>query len=316
LRFALQLEPQLGLTYEDHLEIALRAEAAGFEALFRSDHYQSFPGDDHQPTTDAWAVIAGLARETTRIRLGALVSPVTFRQPGEFAKVVTTIDHMSGGRVEVALGTGWHESEHHRYGFPFPPIATRAAMLEEQLAIIRGFWTSPDGWDFKGSHYQIHDAVFEPKPVQQPHPPIIVGGSGTPSSIRLAARYGDELNMLDRVPDEFADRAQQLDVACREVGRDPSAVVRSAMVRVLIGNAEAQVRRRTAALLTTIASNQSVDDWLGSARRFSIVGTFDEARARCREYAAAGCQRIMLQEHLTSDLGMIDDMGRELVGRI
>jgi F420-dependent oxidoreductase-like protein len=316
VRFALMLEPQLGLSYDDQLGVALRAEGVGFEAWFRSDHYQSFPGSDRQPTTDAWAVIAGLARDTTRIRLGALVSPVTFRVPGEFAKVVTTIDHMSGGRVDVGLGTGWHASEHGRYGFPFPPIDTRAEMLEEQLAIVKGFWMEPDGWRYDGKHYQIRDSVFMPKPLQKPHPPIIVGGSGSPRSIRIAARYADEVNMLDTTAAEFARRTEQTDDACRQIGRDPSTVGRSAMVRVMIGADESQLRRRTAAMLATIASDESVDDWLASNRASSIVGTFDEARSRCQEYAAAGCERIMLQDHLASDLEMIDDMGRELVGRI
>src|SRR5919202_3718360 len=146
MRFALMIEPQQGLSYAEQLAIAGTAEGAGFEALFRSDHYESFPGGAGNPTTDAWAVLAGLARETSRIRLGTLVSPVTFRSPGNFAKVVTTVDEMSGGRIEVGVGAGWNDSEHRRYGSPFPPIEERAEMLEETLAILHGLWDEHDGW--------------------------------------------------------------------------------------------------------------------------------------------------------------------------
>src|ERR671923_544280 len=153
MRFALMIEPQQGLSYAQQLDIARHAEAAGFETLFRSDHYESFPGPDDNPTTDAWAVLAGLARETTRIGLGALVSPVTFRSPGNFAKVVTTVDEMSGGRIEVGMGAGWNEDEHRQHGFPFPPIDVRADMLEEAVQIVPGLLSEPDGWSFKGRHY-------------------------------------------------------------------------------------------------------------------------------------------------------------------
>src|SRR3954462_8084073 len=164
MRFALMSEPQQGLAYEEILVLARTAEAVGFEAYFRSDHYSSFPGEAGLPTTDAWATLAGLARETTRINLGTLVSPVTFRSPGNLAKVVTTVDEMSGGRVELGLGTGWHADGHRRHGRPFPDTAERADMLEEQLEIVRGLWTEPDGWSFRGRHYTIEDAHFRAKP--------------------------------------------------------------------------------------------------------------------------------------------------------
>jgi alkanesulfonate monooxygenase SsuD/methylene tetrahydromethanopterin reductase-like flavin-dependent oxidoreductase (luciferase family) len=152
------IEPQQGLTYAEQLAIARRAEAAGFESLFRSDHYQSFPGPSGGPTTDAWAVLAGLARETSTIGLGTLVSPVTFRYAGNLAKVVTTVDEMSGGRVEFGLGAGWNDEEHHQLGLPFPEIGERADMLEEHFAVLRGLWGEPDGWSFKGTHVTIEDA--------------------------------------------------------------------------------------------------------------------------------------------------------------
>ena len=164
MRFVLMLEPQQGMSYADHLAIAQRAEAAGFDGLYRSDHYESFPGSNDRPTTDAWAVLAGLARDTSRIRLGALVSPVTYRLPGNLAKIVTTVDEMSGGRVDIGLGAGWHEEEHTRHGFPFPPIGDRASMLEEQLEILNGLFYGADGWSFAGRFYSVSDARLRPRP--------------------------------------------------------------------------------------------------------------------------------------------------------
>jgi alkanesulfonate monooxygenase SsuD/methylene tetrahydromethanopterin reductase-like flavin-dependent oxidoreductase (luciferase family) len=152
MRFALMIEPQMGLTYDEQLAVARHAEAAGFETFFRSDHYESFPGEVGNPTTDAWAVLAGLARDTTRIGLGVLVSPVAYRLPGNLAKVALTVDEMSGGRVEVGVGAGWHDEEHRRHGFPFPDLAARAEMLEETLEILHGLWDEPDGWSFTGKH--------------------------------------------------------------------------------------------------------------------------------------------------------------------
>jgi alkanesulfonate monooxygenase SsuD/methylene tetrahydromethanopterin reductase-like flavin-dependent oxidoreductase (luciferase family) len=163
MRFALMLEPQQGLTYAEQLAIAKRAEAAGFETLFRSDHYLSFPGPDDNPTTDAWTVVAGLARETSRIGLGVLVSPVTFRHAGAFAKVVSTVDEMSSGRVEVGVGAGWNDEEHRAYGLPFPDIAVRAQMLEETLEILHGLWEGDDGWSFAGQHWRVDGARFRAK---------------------------------------------------------------------------------------------------------------------------------------------------------
>ena len=193
MRFALMIEPQQGLTYDEQLAVARTAEGAGFEALFRSDHYESFPGETGEPTTDAWAVLAGLARDTTTIGLGTLVSPVTFRNPGNLAKVAITVDEMSGGRVEVGVGAGWHEAEHRRHGFTFPEIGERAEMLEETLEILHGLWDEPDGWSFIGKHYAIDDALFRPKPGSvagrnDGRPRIPEGGEGSRRWFRIAAR--------------------------------------------------------------------------------------------------------------------------------
>jgi F420-dependent oxidoreductase-like protein len=312
MRFVLMIEPQQGLTYDDQLAVAKRAEAAGFEALFRSDHYESFPGPDDNPTTDAWAVIAGLARETSRIHLGTLVSPVTFRLPGNLAKVVATVNDMSGGRIELGLGTGWHDSEHRRHGFPFPPITERADMLEEQLQIVRGLWTEPDGWSFRGSHYSIDDARFRPRP--KPRPRIMVGGGGTPRSMRIAARWADEFNLSSSTPELARDKYAALTKACQAAGRDPASLTRSAMVGVLVGANGAEVRARETALLAALGQDAG-SSWLDERRQRWIYGTPDQARARIEQYAEAGVERMMLQDFVPRDLDMIDLLGREIVAR-
>ncbi len=323
MRFVLMIEPQQGLTYEEQLDVARRAEAAGFEALFRSDHYESFPGAADNPTTDAWAVLAGLARETERIGLGVLVSPVGFRPPGNLVKVATTVDAMSGGRVEVGLGAGWHEAEHHRHGFQFPPIGERADHLEEQLEILHGLWEEADGWSFEGRHYTVRDARLRPRALAvdgrprsaagHPRPRILVGGSGKARSLRIAARWADEFNLTSATPDQAAVTFRSLDDACHAAGRDPAALARSAMVGVLVGRDRDELKRRENDLLTALGARDGDDDWFAERRSRWIHGTPDEARAAVERYAAVGVERIMLQDFVPRDLEMIDLLGRELV---
>lgn len=317
MRFAIMIEPQQGLSYRQQLDVARRAEAAGFDTFYRSDHYRSFPGPPGRPTTDAWTVLAGIARETERIRLGALVSPVTFRHPGSFAKVVTTVDEMSGGRIDVGCGAGWNEEEHVEHGLAFPPIKERADLLEEQLEVLHGLWTQPEGWSFEGRHIQLRHARLAPRPVQQPHPPVLVGGEGSPRSLRIAARWADEFNVSSSTPEQARDIFRRLDAACEAIGRDPGTMRRSAMVGVLVGSDEASYRRRLVALLEMLGmAPDAADAFLDARRPRWIIGTPDEARARAREFADAGTERIMLQDFLPLDLEMIDDLGRELIGRV
>jgi F420-dependent oxidoreductase-like protein len=314
MRIALMIEAQMGLTYAYQLTIARRAEAAGLEALFRSDHYESFPGHTDSPTTDAWAVLAGLARETERIGLGVLVSPVAFRHPGNVAKLAATVQEMSGGRLELGLGAGWHEDEHRRHGFTFPPISERADLLEEQLAIVRGLLSEPDGWSFSGAFYQVEDARFRARP--EPIPPIIVGGEGSPRGLRIAARWADEFNLSSSDPDLAREKMARLDAACRDVGRDPATLRRSAMVGVVIGRDRPAVDGRLAALVAGLGKTEAVGEWLDARRSRWIIGTPDEARATVRRFADAGVERILLQDFLPNDLEMIDEIGEELVGRV
>jgi F420-dependent oxidoreductase-like protein len=313
MRYVLMTEPQQGCSYDDQLAIARRAEAAGFEAFFRSDHFDSFPGEGGRPTTDAWTVVAGLARETSRIRLGVLVSPVTFRHPGVLAKIVATVDEMSGGRVEVGVGAGWNEGEHAHHGLPFPPIEVRAEMLEEQLAILRGLWQEPDGWSFSGRHYAVEGSLFRPRPVQRPAPPIIVGGEGSPRSMRIAVAHADEFNVTSSTPERVADRYAKLDEIARAAGRDPATIARSAMVGVLVGRDRAEVERRSAAVLEQFGLADEGAGWFETRRPRWIYGTPDEARATVDRFAAAGVERLMLQDFLPWDLEMVDLLGEVLV---
>lgn len=327
MRYALMTEPQQGMSYADQLAAAKRAEANGFDAYFRADHFASFPGATGQPSTDAWTVVAGLARETQRIGLGVLVSPVTFRHPGVLAKVAITADEMSGGRIEVGVGAGWNDLEHQQLGLAFPPIDERADLLEDQLAVLHGLWGEPDGWSFEGiTGIKVEDALFRPRPVDVPgrpttpsggvRPRIIIGGQGSPRSFRLAARWADEFNLSSSSPDRAREVGKLLDAACEAIGRDPASLVRSTMAGVLVGRTDEEVRDREQRLLTAFGSDADEGEaWLEERRTRWVYGTPDAARAQLTAFAEAGMERIMLQDFLPWDLDMIDIMGEELVGR-
>jgi alkanesulfonate monooxygenase SsuD/methylene tetrahydromethanopterin reductase-like flavin-dependent oxidoreductase (luciferase family) len=327
MRFALMIEAQQGLSYEDQLSIARRAEAAGFETLFRSDHYASFPGADDQPTTDAWAVLAGLARETSTIRLGALVSPVTFRHPGNFVKLVTTVDQMSGGRIEVGVGAGWNEADHLPHGLAFPPIGERADLMEDQLALLHGLWEEPPGWRFDGHQVVVRDGALRDGPVEvegrpigrngRKRPRILTGGEGSPRGYRIAAKWADEFNLTSSSPESVREKQAAIDEACRAIGRDPETLTRSAMVGTLIGASQAEVERRADALLAEFGQRGSSGAaWLEQRRGRWILGTPDQARAMVTRFADAGIERIMLQDFLPRDLEMIEQLAAELIGKV
>ena len=316
MRFALMSEPQQGLSYAEILALTHAAEDAGFEAFFRSDHYSSFPGAAGLPTTDAWATLGGLARETTRINLGALVSPVTFRAPGNLAKAVATVAEMSGGRIELGMGAGWNELEHRQHGLVFPSDRERFDMLEEQLAIVHGLWTEPDGWSYAGAHWQVSDTLFRPRPPAPPgkrHPNLIIGGRGKPRMAALVARYADEFNYTSATPAAAAAAFEAVRDACCQIGRDPAEITYGAMIGVLLGRDEADVARRANELIEFIGVDVETRRWLDERHARWIFGTPEQARRRVAEFAAAGVERVMLQDFLPRDLEMVALMGEVLL---
>jgi F420-dependent oxidoreductase-like protein len=313
MRLALMTEPQQGLSYEEVLAIVRAAEGAGLEAFFRSDHFASFPGPAGLPTTEAWSTLAGLARDTSTIHLGSLVSPVTFRIPGVFAKQVATVDEMSGGRVEVGMGAGWNDEEHAQLGIPFPGLRQRYDMLEEAVAIVHGLWTEPDGWRFDGAHWRVDGSRLAPRPTRggRRHPNLILGGDGGPRLARLVARFADEFNLASASPDKARAAYERIARACEAAGRDPAEVTRSAMTGVLIAESAGDLRDRVRAQLEmTGSAGTDADAWLEERRGRWLMGTLEEARERVGAMEAAGVQRIMLQDFLPRDLDMVRLMPR------
>lgn len=305
MRLRIFTEPQQGATYEQQLAIARCGEEEGFDAFFRSDHYLSMGGADGLPgPTDAWITLAGLARDTTTIRLGTMVTSATFRLPGPLAIAVAEVDAMSGGRVELGLGAGWFTEEHEAYGIPFPSTAERFERLEEQLAVITGLWTTPAGetFDFSGRHYTLTASPALPKPQQRPRPPVIVGGSGPKKTPALAARFADEFNTPFALPERSAELYGLVADACRAIGRDPGEIHRSAAVVVCCGADGAEVARRAA----TIGRN--VDE----LRANGACGTPAEVADRLRQWAGAGAETVYLQFLDMTDLDHVRLVGREV----
>ncbi|MBP2707075.1 LLM class F420-dependent oxidoreductase [Microbispora sp. RL4-1S] len=287
-------EPQQGATYDDLLRVAQAAERLGFDAFFRSDHYERIGAGEPGPgSTDAWVTLAGLARETSRIRLGTLVSPVTFRLPGPLAISVAGVDQMSGGRVELGLGTGWFEQEHRAYGIPFPPVAERFERLEEQLEIVTGLWAAQKTFSYESAHYRLSESPALPKPVQRPRPPIIMGGTGARRTPRLVARFADEYNVPFRGLDETGAAFERVKRACEEAGRE--RIILSVAQTVCAGADEAEVARRAEAIGQDAAQ----------ARREGLGGTPQEILDKIGRYAELGIERVYLQ---VLDLGDLDHL--------
>jgi F420-dependent oxidoreductase-like protein len=281
-------EPQQGASYETLLAVAREAEALGFDAFFRSDHYLKMGDVPGEPgPTDAWVTLAGLARETQRIRLGTLVTAATFRLPGPLAVAVAQVDAMSGGRVELGLGTGWFDDEHTAYGIPFPPLGERFERLEEQLAIVTGLWETPVGerYSFAGTHYQLSDSPALPKPAQSPRPPVIVGGWGRSRTPKLAARFADEFNVPFPVLKDFRPAVDAVSAVCEGAGRDPASLTFSAAVVVCCGEDEDGFRRRAAA----------IGREPGELRENGVAGTVGEVVDKLAAFVEAGAERMYLQ---------------------
>lgn len=281
-------EPQQGASYDDILAIALATEEDGFGAFFRSDHYLKMGNVSGMPgPSDAWITLAGLARDTTRVRLGTLLSAATFRYPGVLAISVAEVDAMSGGRVELGLGAGWYDDEHTAYGIEFPPLGERFEKLEEQFEIINGLWTTDvnSTYNFSGKHYTLTNSPALPKPVQSPRPPLIVGGHGAKRTPRLAAKFADEFNVAFSAYDVSEKQFGLVDDACRALGRDPKSLLRSVAQVVCCGATDAEVARRAANI------GREVDELKANG----IAGTPAEVIEKIHEWGQLGLSRLYLQ---------------------
>ena len=299
------IEGQEGVTWEQWVALARTCEEAGVEALFRSDHYLSQVDPPSRQALDAWTTLAGLAAVTSTLRLGTLVSPVTFRLPAVLANVAATVDQISGGRAELGIGGAWMVPEHEAYGIPFPETRVRMELLAEQVEIVHRLWTE-ETVDFPGKHYELRGAPGQPRPVQEPHPPIIVGGSGGRGTVEPAVRFAEEYNTIFCPPEEFARRRARIREACERAGRDPDSLRYSLMTGFVLD--EDRARR----LYAMREREDDFESWLAAYRGSTIVGEVDEVVARIREYEEAGCERIMLQHLLHDDLDAVRAIGQEL----
>ena len=299
------IEPQQGANYADQLRVAKATEDLGFDAFFRSDHFLSMGDADGLPgPTDSWVTLGALARETQRIRLGTLVNAATFRLPGPLAIAVAQVDDMSGGRAELGLGTGWFGAEHEAYGIPFPDVRERFDRFAEQLEIIHSLWTTPPGqtYSFSGKHYSLADSPALPKPVQSPHPPLVLGGSGKQRSATLAARFADEYNVAFK-RNEVGAIFGRVREAAAETGRE---LVYSVAETVCVGRDDAEVKRRANAI------GRDLDE----LRQSSIAGSPGEAVERIGEAASHGATRVYLQMLDLSDLDHLELIASEVMPQL
>jgi F420-dependent oxidoreductase-like protein len=292
-------EPQQGASYDTLLAVAKATEDLGFDAFFRSDHYLKMGGVTGLPgPTDAWITLAGLARDTSRIRLGTLMSPATFRYPGPLAISVAQVDQMSGGRVEFGFGAGWFEAEHAAYAIPFPGLRERFDRFEEQLAIITGLWGTPAGetFSFSGEHYTVTDSPGLPKPAQQPRPPVLIGGFGGKRTPALAARYADEFNLAFASTAVTAEQFDRVRAACAAAGRDEASMTYSAAQVVCCARTPDELKRRAAAI------GREADE----LREHGLAGTPEEIADKIAEFAGLGATRMYLQVLDLSDLDHLE----------
>jgi F420-dependent oxidoreductase-like protein len=306
--FRVFVEPQQGATYGDQLAVARAAEALGYSAFFRSDHFVAMSGDGLPGPTDSWVTLGGIARETSTIRLGTMVTSATFRYPGPLAISIAQVDEMSGGRVELGLGAGWFESEHKAYAIPFPPLGERFDRLSEQLDIVTGLWTTPIGetFDYSGKHYSIVDSPALPKPVQAPLPPIVIGGGGAKRTPALTAKFASEFNMPFAALDDLKTQYGRVAAALAAAGRAPESLTYSAAFVVCAGRDESEIARRANAI------GREVDELRSNS---PLVGTPEEIVDRLSPFADAGVQRVYLQLLDMSDLDHLE-LFAEVVGRI
>jgi F420-dependent oxidoreductase-like protein len=302
MELCLMIEGQEGVTWPQWLALAQACEAHGIPTLFRSDHQLNLEGRAERGSLDAWAILTALAARTSTLRLGTLVSPVTFRHPSDVAKVVVVADHVSGGRVELGLGAGWNEREHAAYGFAFPPLKARMDMLAEQLEVVHGQWTQ-GVFSFTGEHYRLEELDARPKPVQRPHPPLLMGGRGGPRAAALAARWADEYNTAFATVEELVPMKDRVTAACEAAGREP--IPFSLMTGVVVGRDEGELRDR----LRLLAERRDGEE---PSHPALITGTVDQVAERLGALRDAGVARVMCQQLLHTDLDQVALIGEQL----
>ncbi len=306
--FRVFVEPQQGATYGDQLAVAQTAEAAGYSAFFRSDHYLAMAGDGLPGPTDSWVTLGAIARETSTIRLGTMVTSATFRHPGVLAISVAQVDEMSGGRVELGIGAGWFEAEHEAYAIPFPPLGERFDRLGEQLDIITGMWSTPVGetFDYTGTHYEIKNSPALPKPVQTP-PPIVIGGGGPKRTPALTAKYASEFNIPFVDVETLKTQYGRVAAAVADAGRAANSLTYSAAFVVCAGRDDAEIGRRAAAI------GREVDELRSNS---PLVGTPGEIADKLDAYATAGVQRVYLQVLDQSDLDHVEFFAADVIPQL
>jgi F420-dependent oxidoreductase-like protein len=309
MRLRIFTEPQQGADYDTLLRVARAAEDLGFDAFFRSDHYLKMGDVSGLPgPTDAWTTLAGLARETSRVRLGTLVSAATFRLPGPLAITVAQVDQMSGGRVELGIGAGWYTAEHAAYGISFPPLKERFDRYEEQLEVITGLWAAPEGagFSFKGAYFTVTDSPALPKPAQRPRPPVIIGGTGARRTPRLAARFADEYNVPFGSLDDTAAAFGRVREACAAAGRHETSMIYSAAQVVCCGRDQAELDRRAAAI------GRKSDELIANG----VAGTPDQLVEKIGKFAELGAEHLYLQVLDLQDLDHLELIAAEVLPRV
>jgi F420-dependent oxidoreductase-like protein len=303
------IEGQEDVSWDEWRALAAGCEANGIPALFRSDHYLALgEGADGRQVLDAWGTVCALAAITSTVRLGTMVSPATFRRPSVLARMVATADHISGGRIELGLGAGWNVREHEAYGFRFPDVGERMEILEEQMEIIHRQWTEEE-FSFEGRHYRLELCRAEPKPRQQPHPPLILGGAAGPRAARLAAHWADEYNTTFATPEQCRERRARIVEACEQAGREP--ITFSLMTVCVVGSDPREVLDRARRRIELTGRDD--DPIVLLSQEDKLVGTVDELVARLKEYERSGVERVFLQHLDHADLEMVGLIGEELV---
>ena len=308
MQLCLMIEGQEGVSWSQWVALAESCEQHQISTLFRSDHYLNLDGlHPERGSLDAWGTLIALAAVTSKLHLGTMVSPATFRHPSVLAKLVTTADQVSGGRLELGIGAGWHEREHQAYGFDFPPTGTRMAILEEQIQIVLGSWTE-DSFSFDGEHYKLDNLNAQPKPVQTPHPPLLMGGLAGPRSVAMAARYADEYNTPFPTVADVRERKARIDEACERVGRQPMPF--SVMTGVIVGSDESELRRRVGRV--SAIRGDDPDTYFTDPPSGWVIGTLEQAAEQLAGLREAGVSRVLCQHLAHDDLDAVALIGGAL----